>query len=145
MPTWVQDGWREYARRFPRNLPLELQQISARRRLRHANIEAIREHESAALMHAAGTSGRIVALDAAGRQWSTGELAGQLIEWMGQGTDVHFLIGGPEGLTQECLCRADDRWSLGRLTLPHPMVRLVVAEQLYRAWTMTQNHPYHRA
>lgn len=145
MPAWVDAGWREYARRFPRNLPLELREIAAVRRGRNPDVEGTRARESAALLEAAGNSGRIVALDESGRQWSTVELADRLSGWMQEGRDVHFLVGGPDGLARECIRRADDHWSLGRLTLPHPMVRLVLAEQLYRAWTVTVNHPYHRA
>lgn len=145
MPSWVTEGFNEYAARFPRNLPLELREVAARKRSRNADIAAIRRAESDALLTAAGTGGRLVALDEGGRQWRTRELAGRLEEWMQAGRDVAFLIGGPDGLTDECRSRAELQWSLGRLTLPHPMVRLVLAEQLYRAWTITQNHPYHRA
>lgn len=145
MPGWVSDGWSEYARRFPRQLALELRELPALRRSRNADIPELRERESAALLAAAGSAGRVIVLDGAGRQWSTAELAAELSEWMRLGSDVHFLVGGPDGLSRECVRRADSSWSLGRLTLPHPLVRLVVAEQLYRAWTITQNHPYHRA
>ena len=145
MPAWVDAGWHEYARRFPRQVVLELREVPAVRRTRNADVDAIRSRESAALLAATGGSGRLVALDEGGRQWSTVELAAQLSTWMQQGQDVHFLVGGPDGLTQDCIRQAEVCWSLGSLTLPHPMVRLVLAEQLYRAWTITQNHPYHRA
>jgi 23S rRNA (pseudouridine1915-N3)-methyltransferase len=145
MPGWVDQAWQEYARRFPRHLPLELREVPAVRRFRHSAIDTVRERESEALMGAAGAAGRVVTLDESGRQWSTLELSRQLASWMQEGADVNFLVGGPDGLTRECIRRADFHWSLGRLTLPHPMVRLVLAEQLYRAWTITQNHPYHRA
>ncbi len=87
----------------------------------------------------------VVALEVGGRNWSTEQLADQLKNWQASGRDVSLLIGGPDGLARECQQRADQHWSLSSLTLPHPLVRIMVAEQLYRAWTVLQNHPYHRA
>ena len=97
-----------------------------------------------ALLSAAPAGFRRIALDQRGRQWTTLELAGQLENWMREEHGVCFLVGGPDGLSPECRSEADESWSLGRLTLPHPLVRVVLAEQLYRAWTITRNHPYHR-
>ncbi|MEJ8568455.1 23S rRNA (pseudouridine(1915)-N(3))-methyltransferase RlmH [Elongatibacter sediminis] len=145
MPAWVQQGWKEYAGRMPRNLPLELREIPAGRRTRQADVGAIRERECAALIDAAAAPGPVVVLDETGLQWTTADLSRQLADWMQFGDDIHFLIGGPDGLNQETRDRADRVWSLGKLTLPHPMVRLILAEQIYRAWTILQNHPYHRA
>ena len=87
----------------------------------------------------------VIALDVAGQRLSTQQLARQLENWQMMGDNHSFLIGGPEGLSPDCLARADQRWSLSDLTLPHPLVRVLLAEQLYRAWTITVNHPYHRA
>jgi len=95
-------------------------------------------------MSAVPASNVLIALDGGGRQWTTLELAEQMNTWMQQGRDISFLIGGPDGLDQSSLKRADARWSLGKLTLPHMLVRVILAEQLYRAWSITQNHPYHR-
>jgi len=145
MPAWVQESWSEYARRFPRGLALELKEISLAKRSRNADIESLRNAEGTALLAAAPAGHRIVALDERGRQWSTGELAERLESWMQEEHGVCFLVGGPDGLPQKCRDRARDVWALGRLTLPHPMVRAILAEQLYRAWTITQNHPYHRS
>jgi 23S rRNA (pseudouridine1915-N3)-methyltransferase len=145
MPAWVQQGWEEYARRFPRGLSLTLKEVPLARRGANAAVDALRSAEGGALLGAAPTGFRQVALDQGGRQWSTAELAAELERWMREEHGVCFLVGGPDGLADECLARADDVWSLGRLTLPHPMVRVILAEQLYRAWTITQNHPYHRA
>jgi 23S rRNA (pseudouridine1915-N3)-methyltransferase len=145
MPHWVKSAWTEYARRFPRNLALELKEIPLARRSRNADIGALRESEGRALLAAVPAGYRVVALDERGKQWSTLELAGRLETWMQQEHGVCFLVGGPDGLPADCRDRADDVWSLGRLTLPHPLVRAVLAEQLYRAWTVTQNHPYHRS
>ena len=87
----------------------------------------------------------VIALDVKGKTWSTDELSTQLDNWMAGGQDVALLVGGPEGLATSCLEAARVRWSLSPLTLPHPLVRVVVAEQLYRAWSILRNHPYHRA
>lgn len=145
MPAWVQQAWDEYARRFPRGLTLELKEIPLPRRGRNAPIDALRLAEGEALLAAVPAGFRVVALDERGKQWSTPELAGQLESWMQGEQGVCFLVGGPDGLPEQCRVRAKDLWSLSRLTLPHPMVRAILAEQLYRAWTVTQNHPYHRA
>jgi 23S rRNA (pseudouridine1915-N3)-methyltransferase len=144
MPAWVQDAWREYERRFPRGLSLDLKEISLAKRSRNSPIDRLRDAEGEALLAAIPTGHRIVALDERGKQWSTLELAGRLEDWMREERGVGFLIGGPDGLSDACRKRASDTWALSRLTLPHPMVRAVLAEQLYRAWTITQNHPYHR-
>lgn len=145
MPAWVQQGWEEYARRFPRGLSLALKEIPLARRGANAALDVLRSAEGIALQGAVPAGFRQVALDQGGRQWSTAELAVELERWMHEEQGVCFMVGGPDGLAPDCLARADDQWSLSRLTLPHPMVRVVLAEQLYRAWTITQNHPYHRA
>jgi 23S rRNA (pseudouridine1915-N3)-methyltransferase len=144
MPPWVVSGWSEYARRFPRGFALDLKELPAVKRHRNADIESIRHREAEALLDAAPQSSLIIALDENGEQWSTRELSGQMEAWMQDGRDIAFLIGGPDGLSQGCLEQVGRRWSLSRLTLPHPLVRIVLAEQLYRAWSLTQNHPYHR-
>ncbi len=144
MPSWVQEAWREYARRFPRGLSLELKEIPLAKRARNADIDALRQAEGEALLAAVPRGHRPIALDGKGRQWSTEELAGQMENWMREEHGVCFLVGGPDGLSDHCRIQASDVWSLGRLTLPHPLVRAVLAEQLYRAWTITRNHPYHR-
>lgn len=145
MPSWVQEAWSEYARRFPRGLSLELKEIPLAKRSRNVNVKALQAAEGKTLLGAVPAGNRIIALDEKGKQWSTKELAERLENWMREEHGVCFLVGGPDGLAQSCRERADDVWSLGRLTLPHPMVRAILAEQLYRAWTITQNHPYHRS
>ena len=145
MPAWVNEVWGDYAKRFPRRLTLELKEIPLARRGRNADVTALREAEGEALLAAVPQGSRIIALDERGKQWTTAELAKQLENWMHEERGVCFLVGGPDGLPQSCRDRARDVWALGKLTLPHPMVRVILAEQLYRAWTITQNHPYHRA
>lgn len=145
MPGWVQEAWSEYARRFSAGLTLELKEVPLARRSPKADIEALRKREGEALLASVPADFRVVALDERGRQWSTLDLAAQMEQWMQFERGACFMIGGPDGLTDACRARADDVWSLSRLTLPHPLVRVVLAEQLYRAWTVTRNHPYHRS
>lgn len=96
------------------------------------------------MLAAVGKGNRIVTLDIPGKPWDTPTLAGQLERWKQDGRDVSLLIGGPEGLAPACKAAAEQSWSLSPLTLPHPLVRVLVAESLYRAWSITANHPYHR-
>jgi 23S rRNA (pseudouridine1915-N3)-methyltransferase len=143
MPSWVTDGYAEYVKRLSRELPLELVEISTRSRSRDA-ARAIAD-EGAALLAAIPKGTHVVALDGRGKPWSSEDLAQQLAQWRMHGNDLAFLIGGPDGFAPAVLERAQQRWSLGPLTLPHPLVRIVVAEQLYRAVSQLANHPYHRA
>ena len=145
MPAWVQEAWKEYARRFPRGLSLDLKEVPLAKRGRNANIDALRASEGTALLAAVPGGSRVVALDERGQQWTTARLAERLETWMREDHGVCFLVGGPDGLPQGCRDAASDIWALSRLTLPHPLVRAILAEQLYRAWTITRNHPYHRA
>lgn len=145
MPAWVIDAWKDYARRFPPALPLELKEIRMPPRTRSSDLAAARRTECEALLAAVPQGAAIVVLDEMGSQWSTVELAGRLEGWMQEGRDLAFLIGGPDGMSETCRAKADFTWSLGRSTFPHALVRVMVAEQLYRAWSVTQNHPYHRA
>jgi rRNA large subunit m3Psi methyltransferase RlmH len=143
MPDWVTAGFNEYQRRFPKEMALELIEIPAGKRGKNADIARILQKEGELTMAAAGKS-RIVTLDIPGKPWTTEQLAQQLEIWKQDGRDVALLIGGPEGLSPECKNAAEQSWSLSPLTLPHPLVRIVVAESLYRAWSITTNHPYHR-
>ncbi len=145
MPNWVNEGWNEYARRMPPGLALTLREINLEKRGKNADTRRLAAVESKALIDAMPARARVVALDVRGQSWSTEKLAAHLEQWMQEGRDVGFMIGGPDGIDADIMQQADDRWSLGPLTLPHPLVRVVLAEQLYRAWTITQNHPYHRA
>lgn len=145
MPGWVNEAWTEYARRMPPNLGLSLREITLGKRGKNADTRRLKANESRALYAAMPARARIIALDVKGQSWSTEKLAENLEDWMGDGRDVGFMIGGPDGISADVMQKADGRWSLGPLTFPHPLVRVVLAEQLYRAWTITQNHPYHRA
>jgi 23S rRNA (pseudouridine1915-N3)-methyltransferase len=145
MPGWVEEAWNEYARRMPSNLGLSLAEIPLAKRGKNAETERLKITESEALYKAMPNHARIIALDVKGQTWSTEELSMKLQDWMADGLNVGFMIGGPDGISAGVLQKADLRWSLGPLTLPHPLVRVILAEQLYRAWTIIQNHPYHRA
>jgi len=145
MPSWVTTGYSEYTRRLPRECSLQLVEIPVSKR--HKSLPAARAmQEEGQLMLAAIPAGcLVIALDVAGRVWSTEALAERLQDWMGGGRDVALLVGGPDGLAPDCLARADLRWSLSALTYPHTLVRILIAEQLYRAWSINAGHPYHRA
>ena len=144
MPTWVAQGVTEYERRMPRELKVQWREIPLVRRGRDTNPEMLRSKEGENILKAIATGDRVIALDVRGKSWSTGQLAEQLQHWQMSGDNYSLLIGGPDGLSEECLARAGQRWSLSDLTLPHPLVRILLAEQLYRAWTINANHPYHR-
>jgi 23S rRNA (pseudouridine1915-N3)-methyltransferase len=123
---------------------LRLVEIPAGKRGKGADIARITQQEGEKMLAALPKGARVVALDVKGRPWSTEVLSRELDAWRHDGRDVALLVGGPEGLAPECVARAEQRWSLSNLTLPHPLVRIVVAEQLYRAWSILHNHPYHR-
>lgn len=145
MPDWVNQAWTEYSRRMPPQLTLSLREIPLAKRGKNADTKRLKAVESQALHNAMPSRARVVALDIQGQAWTSEKLAANLENWLGEGRDVGFMIGGPDGISEDIMQQADSRWSLGPLTLPHPLVRVVLAEQLYRAWTITQNHPYHRA
>lgn len=144
MPAWVQAGFEEYSRRFPRDMPLELIEIAAGKRGKNADIRRILEQEGEKMLAAVPKGSRIVTLEVEGANWSSPQLATRLTEWQHDGRDVCLLVGGPEGLAPACIAASEAKWSLSALTLPHPMVRVVLAESLYRAWSICTNHPYHR-
>ena len=145
MPAWVDEGVDEYGKRLPREMTLDWREIPLAKRGKDANAEKLCAAEGEQILKAIPAGDRVVALDVRGKRVSTEMLAEQLRDWQMSGDNYSFLIGGPDGLSPGCLARADWRWSLSDLTLPHPLVRVVLAEQLYRAWTITVNHPYHRS
>ncbi len=144
MPAWVSQAVEDYSRRLPRELNLQWREIPLARRVRDSKPEQLREREGEQILKAIPASDKAIALDVKGKRLSTADLAQQLESWQMSGSNYSLMIGGPDGLSQPCLDRADRRWSLSDLTLPHPLVRVLLCEQLYRAWTITVNHPYHR-
>ena len=143
MPAWVEQGCADYAARMPRECRLELRALPLGKRSKQSDPARAMAEEARRLLAAAEGCTR-VCLDVQGRAVDTPGLARKLAGWMQGGRDVALLIGGPDGLAPECLEGADWRWSLSPLTLPHGLVRVLVAEQLYRAWTVLSGHPYHR-
>ncbi len=144
MPDWVAQGYAEYARRMPPECRLNLHEISAGKRGKNADIARLTEQEGQRMLAAIPKNTQVIAMDVAGRAWSTEQLAQQLSGWMQSGQDLALLVGGPEGLSAECRERGQPGWSLSPLTLPHPLVRIVIAEQLYRASSILKGHPYHK-
>lgn len=144
MPGWIQTAFQEYAGRMPAESSLQLIEIASEKRTRKADLARIAEREAERLQAATPRGARIIALDARGRMIDTPALATRLAGWMQDGRDVALWIGGPEGLTDQARAAAEWQWSLSPLTFPHPLVRVLVAEQLYRASSIIRNHPYHR-
>lgn len=143
-PAWVAQAFDQYSRRFPRQWQFRLDVVGTARRGNDDDARKARQVEGRKVLQKIEPSEQVVLLDEAGRQWSSSELADRLRRWQDSGRDLSFVIGGPDGVDEDCRVRADQRWSLSRLTLPHGLARVLVAEQLYRAWTMTTGHPYHR-
>lgn len=142
--TWVEQGYREFARRLPPEYALQLVEISAPRRSHNADIGRLLQQEGERMLAAVPRNARVIALDVRGKLWSTEHLTGEIERWGREGRDIALLVGGADGLAPACLACADLSWSLSPLTLPHALVRVVVAEQIYRAWTIMRGHPYHR-
>jgi len=144
LPGWAAAGVEDYARRLPRGW-LRLTEVpAARRRGGQSAADAV-HREGERLLARVPAQARVVALDERGRSLTTAELGRRLERWLGGGSEVALLMGGPDGLARACLARADERWSLSALTLPHALVRVLVVEQLYRVWSAGRGHPYHRA
>ena len=144
MPAWVQQGCAEYIKRLPKEFAFEIKELGLAVRSKTTSTESVINAESDKLMDAVPTGYRAIVLDKGGKAWSTEQLAEQLSNWQMQGQSLAFLIGGPDGLSQACVRQADSVWSLSALTLPHPLVRIVLVEQLYRAWSLLNHHPYHK-
>lgn len=145
MPAWINDGFGDYAGRLPAECRLLLKEIPLGSGRTGGDTAKAKREEGARMLDAIPRDAQVVALEVRGRGLSTEDLARQLNLWLHDGRDLALLVGGPEGLAPGCLERAGFKWSLSPLTLPHGLVRVVVAEQLYRAWSLLHNHPYHRA
>jgi 23S rRNA (pseudouridine1915-N3)-methyltransferase len=143
-PAWEREGFDTYARRMPRECALSLVEIAVQKRGANADIERLRKREGEQMLARVAKNSLVITLDENGRSFSTAQLAQQLRRWLASGHDLALLIGGPDGLAPACFEAARTSWSLSPLTLPHGLARVVVAEQLYRAWTLTTGHPYHR-
>ena len=144
VPDWAQTAWADYAKRFPPELRLELKAIKTEPRSGGKTTEQIMAAERQRIEAAIPSGTHVVALDERGSALATAALAAKLSQWQGQGGDVALLIGGPDGLHPALRQGAHERIRLSDLTLPHAMVRVLLVEQLYRAWSINAGHPYHR-
>ena len=145
MPKWVVDGFADYSGRLNAEIRLELIEIPLGRRGKQPDTGKARADEGRRMLQAVKQKEQVIALDVQGQSFNTQQLADRFQQWLASGRDLAMLIGGPDGLADDCLATAETRWSLSSLTLPHALVRIMVAEQIYRAWTLLHNHPYHRA
>ena len=144
MPAWIEAGFQEYAKRMPPECRLVLKEIKPIERSSGKNAETVMAQERTRIEAALPKGGRVIALDEHGVHMTTVQLSQQLSTWQQQGGDVSFVIGGADGLDAEFKKNADMLLRLSNMTLPHGMVRVILAEQLYRAWSILRNHPYHR-
>lgn len=144
MPAWIEDGFGEYAKRMPPECRIHLKEIKPVERSGSKTAETVMALERAKIEAAMPKGSRIVALDERGKNLTTMQLSQLLTQWQQDGRDVTFVIGGADGLDAGFKASADMLVRISSLTLPHGMVRVLLAEQLYRAWSITQNHPYHR-
>lgn len=144
MPKWVQEGYQEYAKRLPKSCALKLVELPMATRGKTGSVDAYKEEEAKKILAAVPKGAQLVVLDEHGEQPTTLKFSQKLDEWLGSGQDVALIVGGPDGLHADLISAAKWKWGLSKLTLPHPLVRVVVAEQVYRAWSVLQNHPYHR-
>ena len=143
-PAWADAAFEDFAKRFPPECRLELKAVKAEPRTSGKTAEALMAAEATRIEAAIPKSARRVVLDERGDRRSTAQLAGRLRFWLGNGRDVALVIGGPDGLDAALKASADETLRLSDLTLPHAFVRVLLAEALYRAWTVMVNHPYHR-
>jgi 23S rRNA (pseudouridine1915-N3)-methyltransferase len=143
LPAWAETAVAEYVKRMPREVRVEIVPIRPEKRAGQS-AERIKSLEATRILEKLPASCTLVALDEHGREQTTRELAQTLETWLHSGRDVALAIGGADGLDSEILNRAESKLALSRLTLPHALARVLLAEQLYRAWTLLANHPYHR-
>ncbi|MGC1181450.1 23S rRNA (pseudouridine(1915)-N(3))-methyltransferase RlmH [Legionella sp.] len=144
MPNWVIQGSNDYAKRFNDGIQLKIIEIPLIRRSKSSDLARIMEKEAALIKATIPHGTRLIALEIKGVSLSSEELAVKITQLQQTSSHLCFLIGGPEGLSQELLKLSDERWSLSKLTLPHPLVRIILLETLYRAWSIINNHPYHK-
>ncbi len=143
-PAWVNDAFSTYSNRLPRDWKFRLDAVPTARRGKSDKSGRAMEAEGESVLARLQDAERLVLLDERGRQLSSRALAAKLSDWQADGRDLCFLVGGPDGVSEACRQRADFTWSLSELTLPHGMARVLLAEQLYRAWSLQTGHPYHR-
>lgn len=145
MPRWVDEAVTEYRKRLPPELKLDIRDLPLGGRGRDSNPGRAMSEEAKKIRDALPPRDRLIVLDVEGKSFTTEQLAERLQSWQMSGDNYSLVIGGPDGVDPSLLADADLRWSLSPLTLPHPLVRVVLVEQLYRAWTINAGHPYHRS
>jgi len=145
MPGWVDQGFSDYVKRFPSPWSVRLVEVASEKRSNNKNVSSIVGKECERIFKSVSSAHTLVSLDVKGSQWSSVSLAQNLQNWQDLQRPVSFVIGGADGLAAECLDRSDAVWSLSPLTFPHQLVKVLVIEQLYRAWSIMHHHPYHRA
>ncbi len=145
MPAWIKTGFADYVDRLPPEWHFTLVEISTKKSGKKFHKDQLIRQEGQRILAAIPSGSRVIALDAAGQLWDTARLADYLSHWLNDCRDIALLIGGAEGLDEACRRQAEATWSLSPLTFPHMLVRVIVVEQLYRAWSLLRNHPYHRA
>ncbi len=145
MPAWVNAGFAEYQKRLPEHFSLLLHELPMEKRSANTSAQRLKEKEGELILKTLPKRCHVIALDEHGREFNSQELAQKVESLQAAGSDAAIIIGGPDGLSAAVKTRADELWSLSRLTLPHPLVRIVLAETLYRAWSISMNLPYHRA
>lgn len=144
MPKWVNEGYQEYSKRLPKSCSLKLIELPMTPRRKTGSTKQYKTEEAKRILAAVPKKSQLIVLDEQGQQTTTLEFSQKLEEWLSSGQDIALVVGGPDGLKTELINQAQWKWSLSKLTLPHPMVRVIVAEQIYRAYSVIQNHPYHR-
>ncbi len=144
MPSWCTVACDEFLTRLSHAMKCTLLEIPAAKRHKAGHVLQYKEEEGTKILQKITPHHHVIALDVAGKMWSTPEVSKQLAKWQQLGKDLTFIIGGPDGLSEACLARADQRWSLSALTFPHALARVVLLEQIYRATSILANHPYHR-
>ena len=144
MPDWVTKGFEEYAHRMPADYKIQLTEVPAQKRLKNSDLNKIIAIEESKICAIINKGSFRIALDRTGQTLCTKTLAKRLQTWHDNQQSICFVIGGPEGLSPAFLKESDVVWSLSDMTLPHPLVRVVLAEQIYRGWSIIVNHPYHR-
>lgn len=143
-PSWVDSAFEDYAARLPRQWQFRMETIATAKRQKSSPVESAVAAEAEKILGKIKPAEHVVVLDERGKQFSSKELAHELDDWQTMGADVVFVIGGPDGVSKDVLGRANTRWSLSKLTLPHGLARVLFAEQIFRAWSLSTGHPYHR-
>lgn len=144
MPGWVTQGVEEYIRRMPSECQVKFVELPLGQRVKSKNIKQAMQQEEKSILAAIPNNALVIAMEVKAKIWSTEVLSEKIQYWMQSGKDIALLVGGPDGMTQACINTASDKWSLSNLTLPHPLVRIILAEQLYRGLMIIKNHPYHK-